>query len=155
MREIKGFKIPDYSGSGIYAIINIEDRRAYIGMTRNIKQRASAHLTQLRNNNHSNYKLQNDSGKELRFVILQELGEESDKRVLEILEISYMIEMRRKKFELYNIELMQFNDLRIRIYEMYIHPDCFENTTKAIKSEYGKGALNYTNTAINEKISNM
>lgn len=141
MEITDSFKVPDYDGCGIYAIVNIKDRRAYVGMTRNIKRRASSHLSQLKNNSHPNIKLQNDSQKELKFLILQKLDKETDKRTLEILEISYMIEIDRERFELYNIDLMQFNDLRVRIFELYIHPVCFKNTIEAIRNEYGQSGL--------------
>lgn len=153
MEITDSFKVPDYAGCGIYAIINMKDRRAYVGMTRNIKRRASSHLSQLKNNNHPNIKLQNDSQKELKFLILQKLDKETDKRTLEILEISYMIEMDRERFELYNINLMQFNDLRVRIFELYIHPACFENAIEAIRNEYGQSGLWDRKQAIEEKIS--
>lgn len=44
---------------GIYSIIHIPSGRTYIGSSRNVKRRISAHRNDLKNNRHSNHILQN------------------------------------------------------------------------------------------------
>jgi len=48
------------SSSGVYAIKNIINNKAYIGSSENIKKRADQHLSSLKNNTHSNLVLQQD-----------------------------------------------------------------------------------------------
>ncbi len=41
--------IPEYSGAGIYALINVSSGRMYIGSAINIRQRIKSHDTRMRN----------------------------------------------------------------------------------------------------------
>lgn len=45
---------------GIYKITNIKNNKVYIGESNNVEKRWEQHLLDLRENNHHNYKLQND-----------------------------------------------------------------------------------------------
>lgn len=64
-----------YSGSGVYAIMNIKTLGVYIGESIDIAHRNQTHLNFLRKNKHENYKLQlawNRDGEEnFVFVVLQ------------------------------------------------------------------------------------
>lgn len=64
-----------YSGSGVYAIMNIKTLGVYIGESIDIAHRNQTHLNFLRKNKHENYKLQlswNKYGEEnFVFIILQ------------------------------------------------------------------------------------
>ena len=48
----------DYKGPCIYVIINMVKEMFYIGKTKNYKQRACTHLSELKSNTHSNIRLQ-------------------------------------------------------------------------------------------------
>lgn len=71
------FKIPNYSGCGVYAIVNAEDFKCYVGISRNISKRAKSHLQALKSGKHPNLNLQKDANKNLRFVILHRFGDKS------------------------------------------------------------------------------
>lgn len=96
------FKIPNYSGCGVYAIVNAEDFKCYVGISRNISKRAKSHLQALKSGKHPNLNLQKDANKNLRFVILHRFDDIS-KEHLKIAEKVYMICMMRNDFGLYNI----------------------------------------------------
>lgn len=98
------FKIPEYDGYGIYAIICMEDFSCYVGSTSNIKRRASSHKSTLKAGTHQNRKLQqaHDEKKILRFVMLSDFDYEPSKDLLLLLEYLYMLEMNYKGFKLFN-----------------------------------------------------
>lgn len=105
-KAIDFFEIPETEKSGVYAIVNFEDFRCYVGSTGNIKRRATAHKSALISGNHTNKYLQDaaNDNKILRFVILKEFEEQPQKDVLLLLEYCYMLQMEVKCFELYNIQ---------------------------------------------------
>lgn len=45
---------------GVYAIVNVANKRAYIGSSKNMRTRVRQHMSSLRANKHSNTLLQND-----------------------------------------------------------------------------------------------
>lgn len=96
------FKIPDYSGCGVYAIINILDFKAYVGSSGNLKRRAYRHFRDLKEGKHYIDELQKDSCKGLRFVILDKY-DDIDKGKLRIAEYVFMLKMLDQNFDLYNI----------------------------------------------------
>lgn len=103
MKELETFKIPDYDGCGVYAIINLADFKAYIGSSANIKERASRHRSALRRGKHNVKQLQKDVDKNLRFVILQKFDADIDMDDLHIIEYVFMIKFMDRDFSLYNI----------------------------------------------------
>ncbi|MFW9916218.1 MAG: GIY-YIG nuclease family protein [Candidatus Thorarchaeota archaeon] len=85
---------------GIYAIINIETGKAYIGQSMQVWNRLEGHLGQLRRDSHSNYDLQKDFEKH---------GENSFKiRILEFIEREDKTEAQLRK-ELFNRETFWLN----------------------------------------------
>ena len=67
---------------GIYKIINIVNNKFYVGSAVNLSRRRARHFSELRNNRHSNGKLQNSWNKHgesaFTFVIVEELPEDAD-----------------------------------------------------------------------------
>ena len=53
---------------GVYIILNLDNKKVYIGSTRNIKRRLTEHEIGLRKNNHKNSKMQNDYNCGNRFI---------------------------------------------------------------------------------------
>ncbi len=95
------FKVPKTTSGGIYAIVNTDDCKIYIGQTENINRRAKAHLEQLRKGTHTNKELQKDAEKNLYFLVLHFA---ENKEMLSILECVYMLQAINKDYELYNIQ---------------------------------------------------
>lgn len=59
--ENKQFKISeDCNFPGVYIILNIDNKKVYIGSTRNIKRRLTEHEIRLRNGNHNSESMQKD-----------------------------------------------------------------------------------------------
>lgn len=57
----KRFRISeDCDFSGVYIILNLDNRKVYIGSTRNIRRRLTEHEIGLRENNHKNLEIQKD-----------------------------------------------------------------------------------------------
>lgn len=95
------FEIPDYSGAGVYAIINAEKFICYVGSTKNINKRAKQHNSLLFCGKHPNKSLQKDIRYEFTFVILHKFNNIS-RDDLKIAEKIYMIAMIVNGFDLYN-----------------------------------------------------
>lgn len=80
--------------SGIYAIINTESNKIYIGSTNRLRKRRNEHFTRLRHNNHTNKHLQNSWNK---------YGEDAfEFRVLEECEESVLMERENFYIDKYN-----------------------------------------------------
>lgn len=60
---------PTYKGAGVYAIINIDKNKCYIGQTDNVKNRISIHISMLKHNRHYSQKMQTDYNNGDRFDI--------------------------------------------------------------------------------------
>lgn len=103
-QAIDFLKIPKYDGCAIYAIVNWEDFSCYVGSTRNANKRVYQHKNALTNNKHANKGLQKaaDDKKILRLVIFQKMPQETSNEILLLLEYFYMLQMKRKGFDLYN-----------------------------------------------------
>lgn len=76
--------------SGIYCIININNKKRYIGSSKNIYQRLSKHRSLLRNNKHQNILLQNSWNKYKEDNFDYYVLEFCDEDVLEIREQHYI-----------------------------------------------------------------
>lgn len=100
----KHFKIPNYSGAGIYAIVNMDSRKFYVGGTKNIRRRATAHNQALNAGKHQNSKLQQDISNNLSFIILHKLDCDVDTIFLRALEKIYMFHILSCGYRLYNIQ---------------------------------------------------
>lgn len=73
MIKEKVFDIPIYCGSGVYAIVNRNKMKAYIGKSGNIKYRAIEHEKKIREGKHEIEELSNDRNDELAFIILHKV----------------------------------------------------------------------------------
>ena len=71
-----------YMTRGIYKIINVINNKFYVGSAVDLKRRKTRHFSELRNNRHSNGKLQNSWNKygesAFVFVVVEELPEDAD-----------------------------------------------------------------------------
>lgn len=103
------FEIPESTKAGIYMLFNMNNKKVYIGQTKNFRKRATEHSSQLLNNSHINKKVQNDfnNGMEFCFVILEEVEESRTKEELRILELQYIYAFRVKSMKLYNQESIE------------------------------------------------
>lgn len=99
------FKVPNYDGCGIYAIVNVQKMMCYIGSTGNIKKRALEHINSLKRNKHSNKILQEDynNGANIDFIILEKIHEEVEKDFLIAKEKMYMLSAIDNSFSIYNL----------------------------------------------------
>lgn len=76
--------IPEYSGAGIYALVNISSGRLYVGSAINIKQRIKSHDTRMRNG-YPNERFKPDVSKGDYFttVVLEKMNNPSTTELLE------------------------------------------------------------------------
>lgn len=153
------FSVPKYDGCGVYAIVSWEDMSCYVGSTRNIKNRANQHKKSLIKGEHPNKNLQaayND-GKILRFVILDKVPEDIYSDNLLLLEYIYMLEMKWKCFDLYNVMPTQ-SHYRNQAESLIMHIVCRlmgivgseKNIKSAIKKTYGREVGRMMNTKYRE-----
>jgi group I intron endonuclease len=67
---------------GIYKIINVVNNKFYVGSAVDLKRRKTRHFSELRNNKHSNGRLQNSWDKHgeqaFVFVVVEELADDAD-----------------------------------------------------------------------------
>ena len=84
MANLEEFRIPQYEGCGIYAIVNSKKMICYIGSSKNIKLRAINHKAHLKKGKHHNKLLQKDfeNGNSFRFIILCKLDSNIDNDLL-------------------------------------------------------------------------
>lgn len=140
MKITDSFKVPDYRGCGVYAIINILDFKAYVGSSGNIKKRAYQHLRDLKEGKHYIDDLQKDSRRGLRFVILDKY-DNIERNKLRIAEYVFMVKMLDQHFELYNINPFKgAKDKRNQLYRIIASETIYEYygvAEKAIKEEFG------------------
>lgn len=95
------YNVPRGDFGGIYAIVNIENKRVYIGQSQNIPSRARSHDDALSSGEHPIEMLQNDSGKNLVFIVLKKIEPFKSDEAL-ISESLYIYQFKKEKFELYN-----------------------------------------------------
>ena len=101
MIKEKVFDIPIYCGSGVYAIVNRNKMKAYIGKSGNIKYRAIEHEKKIREGKHEIEELSNDRNDELAFIILHKVYDKNEE-LLSLLEELYMFTFSKNGFYLYN-----------------------------------------------------
>lgn len=98
-----------YRGAGIYAIVNADEMKIYVGQAKNIQRRACDHKHDLKTGEHANPKLNLDREKDLRFIILQKVPKEYE-WLLNLMEKTYMLQVLENGFELYNVQNCESKD---------------------------------------------
>lgn len=101
MIKEKVFDIPVYCGSGVYAIVNRNKMKAYIGKSGNIKYRAIEHEKKIREGKHEIEELSNDNNDDLAFIVLHKIYDKNEE-LLSMLEELYMFTFSKNGFYLYN-----------------------------------------------------
>lgn len=101
MIKEKVFDIPIYCGSGVYAIVNRNKMKAYIGKSGNIKYRAIEHEKKIREGKHEIEELSNDNNDDLAFIVLHKIYDKNEE-LLSMLEELYMFTFSKNGFYLYN-----------------------------------------------------
>lgn len=100
----QNIEVPDVKVGGVYALINTDKNKIYIGESNNIRSRAKAHINLLKAGKHINKGLQQDynNGENFDFVVLQVIpgAFNSEKRLC--IEDYYIECCRIQKIELYN-----------------------------------------------------
>lgn len=148
------YRIPGTESGGIYAIVNIEDMRAYVGKAKNLKSRAAQHYSSIESGKHVNKKMVQDKNK-LHFIVM---CESNDAKELDLLEKVYMYEFSVSGFELYNLTSGTNKEKSIQAIlwsiEQLYHSG--ENTRNAIKEEFGQhiGILQRTKKENRDKTKN-
>lgn len=97
------FKIPNYTGACIYAIVNLRDVKMYIGQTTNARRRAKQHYRELKNGIHTNPEMLED--RELLIFCIIEKIDKQNENYLGILEKLYMHECFSSGVLLYNRQM--------------------------------------------------
>lgn len=144
MANLEDFRIPQYEGCRIYAIVNSQKMSCYIGSSKNIKLRAINHKAHLKKGKHHNKLLQKDfeNGNSFRFIILCKLDSNIDNDLLIAYEKMYMISAMDNYFELYNLlPKTQWNNQRSWIIQHIIYYfmnnyKISENLISAFEAEY-------------------
>lgn len=92
---------------GIYAIINLESNKMYIGSSSNIEKRFKAHQASLKAGNHYNKDLQTDynSGATFQFKIIKKLPTDIRAELMEQ-EAAAINQAKTEGKELYNLEVV-------------------------------------------------
>ena len=141
---------------GIYKITNIKNNKVYIGESLNIIKRWSEHINELKNNNHCNYKLQNDFNKyginNFKFEVILYLDESIknyvDKYLLIYYEDKYIKEYNSISSG-YNIEntleMLKYGNKEYSCnngFNQNIYKGCIRNISNGIYREFG-GVLFY------------
>lgn len=143
--------------SGIYKIINIINKKFYIGSSKNIEERCKEHFNHLKNNLHHSVKFQNDYNIYGRDAFIREVIEEIPyedgvNREKMYKREQYWIDKLDAKNKGYNIADSKFGDtlthhpLRENIIERItntVHKNISEMTPEERKEKWGQnGALN-------------
>ena len=101
----------------IYAILNNQNYKVYVGQSRHPDRRACQHIFSLKNGTHQNLEMQKDfdKGHNFSFCRLKTYSEDEDE-TMRFYELKYMKIFRENGFELYNSEtdkqieqLLKFN----------------------------------------------
>lgn len=100
-----------YDGFGVYAIVNIEKMKCYIGSSRNVFKRAKNHKSCLKHQKHHIKELQEDYNNhcELDFIVLIKSNHKND-RILLLQEYTAMFSVLKEGFDLYNTVGIRGND---------------------------------------------
>lgn len=126
-------KIPDYTGAGVYAIMNLNNKKVYVGSSQNIRERALSHRHNIAKKIHSNPGIRDDSGKghTFAFTILEKAMPGSDLLTAECL---YMLVFVYRGYTLYNCDNLK--DVEHRILNRYIF-DKDRALDKLFMSQFG------------------
>ncbi len=98
--------IPDIKTGGVYALINRNTGRMYIGETEDIRRRCKAHINLLKSGKHNNSELQNDYNNNYPFeiIVLSEITGRCNSEKRLCAEDYYIECFRRRGIKLYNSE---------------------------------------------------
>lgn len=126
----------------MYAIINIEDMKAYVGATKNAKTRAMNHAHHISTKSHSVEAINSDADKDFKFIILQKMDKNTPSWLLHAVEKMYMVIIACDGFALYNTQpqcsIGSYKDMCADIGQSFIyHNRTSENFRKAFRDEYG------------------
>lgn len=85
-------EVPKSNNPGIYALVNLENGKCYIGKTMNLNQRIKQHLNKLEKGKHDNKEMQEDYNKNsiFKLVILEKFSSNVDSKELARSEILYI-----------------------------------------------------------------
>lgn len=85
-------EIPDKNTPGIYALVNIEKGKCYIGKTKNIGRRITQHIDTLERYAHKNIEMQTDytAGDRFKLTILNEYPADVENIYLDYEEAKYI-----------------------------------------------------------------
>lgn len=100
-------EIPDKNTPGIYALLNIEKGKCYIGKTKNIGRRITQHIDALERYAHKNIEMQTDyaAGDKFKLTILNEYPTDVESTYLDYEEAKYIaLYESHKKEHGYNTE---------------------------------------------------
>lgn len=102
MNTLKG--IPKTKEAGIYMIFNLDNKKTYIGATKNLHDRARKHAYDLKAKRHQSKEMQNDFslGNRMRFVVLERVESNISNEEIRNREWLYMLAFDDKGYELYN-----------------------------------------------------
>ena len=136
------FEIPKYKGACIYAIVNVEDLKIYVGSTRNAQKRARNHEYCIRSKQHVVKGINEDAEKRFDFVILQKLSDETPSWLIQTIEKMFMLIISSNGWKLYNIHpkkhIGSYRDMCVDIAQDFVHQNrTKERFEKAFKEMYG------------------
>ncbi|MSU03105.1 GIY-YIG nuclease family protein [Tissierella pigra] len=85
-------EIPKTNYPGVYALVNLENGKCYVGQTKNLRNRISQHFGKLKKGEHDSETMQDDydNGHIFKPVILKEFKKEYDETKLEDYENLYI-----------------------------------------------------------------
>lgn len=122
------FEIPETESNGVYAILNAEENRVYVGQTSNLRKRATQHMNALKNGNHQNILLNFDRNKKFYFKII--LENVKNPEILPFLEKIYMQVYINLGYQLYNLSPKNslkscrlYDEIGLSSYEYFRSPD--------------------------------
>lgn len=126
----------NYTGSGVYAIIDFINFRAYIGSSDNIRKRGKQHETALKRGQHSIKELQAsyNNKNQFYFIILEKCNCSKRKRLLK--EYCYMYRMIELGFSLYNSYGKEKESLKNIIVQNSIIDNCNNYLYDILRKKY-------------------
>ena len=137
----KVFEVPKYKGACIYAIVNIEDLKIYVGSTKNAQKRARNHEYCIRNRQHVVKEINEDAEKRFDFVILQKVSSDTQTWLLHVLEKMFMLVISSNGWKLYNVQPKCVGDYRgmcVDIAQTFVGENNTRNKfEKSFKQKFG------------------
>ena len=103
-QKVNAITHPENKSGGIYAIINKDKRKIYIGETKNIRHRSKAHINLLKSGKHTCKELQEDynNNSNIEIIELLEIPGEWNTEARFCVEDYYIACLQEKGIELYN-----------------------------------------------------